>query len=300
MDDSVYEKYIKSGKIAGEARDYGAGLIKENASLLDVADKVESRIVEKGAGLAFPVNISINDVAAHFSPRFDDAGLVFKRGDVVKLDVGAHVDGFIADTACTIEVGSEKHSDMIDASKNALAAAIDFVRDGAMFSELGGIIDGVISSSGFKTVDNLTGHSLEKFNLHSGVSVPNVKDRLNRYKAKSGDVFAIEPFATDGAGHVVGGQTSNIYIYISSFKSRLIRDPRARAMSMKIHKNFNKLPFAQRWCKDIIPNTDISLKKLMFAGCIRQYPQLIDMKNGIVTQAEHTVIVKDDGCEVTT
>ena len=101
MDDAIYEKYKRAGKIAAEARDHGVGLVKAGASFLEVANHIESRMLEKGAGIAFPVNISINEIAAHYSPRHDDI-LVYKKGDVVKLDVGAHIDGYIADTAVTV------------------------------------------------------------------------------------------------------------------------------------------------------------------------------------------------------
>ncbi|MCK5636083.1 MAG: M24 family metallopeptidase, partial [Thermoplasmatales archaeon] len=122
MNDKVYENYILAGKIAAETRDYGAGLIKSGVSFLEVANNVESKIVEKGAGLAFPVNISVNEIAAHYSPRHDDK-LVFKKGDVVKLDLGALIDGYIADTAITVEVETNKYDDMVKASSDALDAA---------------------------------------------------------------------------------------------------------------------------------------------------------------------------------
>ena len=112
MDDAVYEKYKLAGNIAAQARNFGVDLIKPGVSFLDVANSVESKILKSGAGLAFPVNISINEIAAHFSPRHDET-LVFKKGDVVKLDVGAHIDGFIADTAVTVEVETHNYDDLI-------------------------------------------------------------------------------------------------------------------------------------------------------------------------------------------
>jgi methionyl aminopeptidase len=300
LDDSIYEKYKLAGKISGKARDLGSELIKEGNNILEVVNKVESKILKDGGKLAFPVNISINEVAAHFSPHHEDNKLIFKKGDVVKLDVGAHVGGYIADTAITIEVGTNIYNDMIKASREALKNAIDYIRADTSISEVGNIIEETIKSYGYKSIDNLTGHSLERYSLHSGVSIPNIYERLNLAKIKQGDVLAIEPFATDGAGHVVSGEGSNIYRYVKSIKSKLIRDSKIRLYSMKINKKFNTLPFAERWCKEIFPNIDITLKKLLFVGCIRQYPQLIDEKKGIVTQAEHTIIINEDNCEVTT
>jgi len=300
MDDDVYEKYQRAGKIAAEIRDYGAGLIKTNASILNVADSVESRIVEKGAGVAFPVNISVNEIAAHYTPRHDDK-LVFKKGDVVKLDVGVHVDGFIADTALTVEVETNEYEDMIKASSDALDAAIDMMKAGVNLGDVGKKIEETIKSYGYKPVENLTGHSLECYNLHSGISVPNVSTKLGRVKPRDGDVLAVEPFATNGKGHVISGKGSNIYLCNKSFRSRFVRDERSKIMFKKMKAEFKSLPFSQRGCKKIFPNTaDIILRRLSFLGVLKHYPQLVEQHHGIVTQKEHTVILKDDGCEVTT
>lgn len=300
MDDTIYEKYRLAGKIAAQARDHGAKLVKERVSYLGVATKIESMILENGGGLAFPVNISVNEIAAHFTPRHDDKSLLFKKGDVVKLDVGTHVDGYIADTALTVEVGAKRYTSMIKASRHALENAIDLMKADADLSDVGRTIEETIVSYGYRAIDNLTGHSLDRYNLHSGLSIPSVSNRLNLVRPKSGDVLAIEPFTTNGAGHVISGKGSNIYRYVRSVKSRLIRDSKARSLALNINKNFGTLPFAERWCIDVLSNTEVSLKRLLFAGCIKQYPQLIDAKNGVVTQTEHTVIINEDGCEVTT
>jgi len=300
INDTVYEKYRHAGKIAAEARDYGAKMVKEKVHYLDVVNSVESMILKNGGGLAFPVNISVDEVAAHFSPKHDDKSLVFKKGDVVKLDVGAHVDGYIADTAVTVEVGTNNYSDMIKASRNALENAIGVMGAGVNLSDVGKTIEDTIVSYGYKSIDNLTGHSLERYNLHSGLSVPNVSDRLSIVKPRNGAVLAVEPFATDGAGHVISGKGSNIYRYVRSVKSKLVRDSKTRSLAMMVNKKFKSLPFAERWCLDMFANTEVSLKRLLFAGCIKQYPQLIDKDKGVVTQAEHTVIIFEDGCEVTT
>jgi methionyl aminopeptidase len=299
MDEDIYKKYKLAGKIAAEARDYGKTLIKSNVSLLDVANKVESKIINAEAGIAFPVNISINDVAAHYSPYVGDTKK-FKKGDIVKLDVGAHIDGYIADTALTVEVGTNNHTDMIKASSEALDAAIDYLGPNVELSKVGKQISEVISSYGFKPISNLTGHGLEKYNLHSGLSVPNVVDMLNRSKTKLDNVIAVEPFATDGAGHVIAGKGSNIFICQDSVRSKFVRDKKYKLTYNKIKKQFNTLPFAQRWTDSIIKDTNLVLRKLTFLGLLKHFPQLIEQKHGIVSQKEHTLIITEDGCEVTT
>jgi len=299
MDDAVYEKYKLAGSITKQARDYGLKLIKPGVKLLDVANSVESKIIELGAEIAFPVNLSINEIAAHFSPRHDETR-TFKKGDVVKLDVGGHVDGFIADTAVTVEIDSNQYKDMIKSSSDALDSAIDIMKAGINLSEIGSTVEKTIISYGFKPINNLTGHNLERYSLHSGLSVPNVSDMFCKTKPKVGDVIAIEPFSTDGAGHVISGEGSNIYLCSESIRTKFVRDNKSKIMYNKMKKNFKTLPFAQRWTQNLFSNSDSILRKLSFLRLLKHYPQLIDQKKGIVTQKEHTVIIKEDGCEVIT
>ncbi len=300
IDKLTIGKYRLAGKIAAEARDYGSSLIKPDVKLLDVAEKIEKRIKEKGADIAFPVNISINEIAAHYSPRHDDI-LVFNRGDTVKLDVGVHVDGFIADTALTIEVETNNYRDMIKAVDEGLKTAIKIIKPGINLSEIGKAVQETIKGFGFKPIDNLTGHSLQRYILHSGMSIPSVPNFLNNIRPKIGDVIAIEPFVTDGIGHVISGLGSNIYLCEKTLRSRFVRDKRANFWYNRIYKNFGSLPFAQRWIKNVFEkNSDMILNRLSFLGMIKHYPQLVEQNKGIVTQREHTVIITEDGCEVTT
>ena len=299
MDADIYEKYKLAGKIAADAREYGKSLIKPEASFLDIANKIESKILEKGAGLAFPVNISINELAAHYSPKHDD-NKTLKKGDVVKLDIGTHIDGYIADTAITFEIENNNYDEMIKASSDALDAAINHLKAGIALYEIGKTVQKTITDYGFKPIENLTGHSLQRYVLHAGMSIPNVSDEIYSGKPKAGDVLAIEPFATNGAGRVVSGAGSNIYLCKDSFKQILIRDRESKIIFEKIKNEFKTLPFAQRWFKKQFSYNEMSLKKLSFIGLVKHYPQLVDAKKGIVTQKEHTVIIKDNGCEVIT
>jgi methionyl aminopeptidase len=299
MEDEVYEKYKLTGSIAANAREFSKELIKSGVSYLDIVNKIESKILNEGAGLAFPVNISINEIAAHFSPKHNDR-LIFQKGDVVKLDIGAHIDGYIADTALTIEVESNLNNDLIKASTDALDIAINLMKPGVNLSELGAAVQKTITSYGFKPIDNLTGHSMQRYLLHAGVSVPSVANTANNATLKAGDVIAIEPFATTGVGHVISGGGSNIYLCKSSINLRLIRDSRSKIMFDKVKKEFKTLPFAQRWFEKQFSNSDITLRKLSFLGLLKHYPQLIDAKKGVVSQAEHTVILTEEGCEIIT
>ncbi|VVB59158.1 Methionine aminopeptidase [uncultured archaeon] len=300
MDDTVYKNYKRAGKIAADARDYGVTLLKPGARFLDIATEIENRIKKNGAGLAFPVNIALNTLAAHYSPRHDDQS-IFKKGDIVKLDVGAHINGYIADTATTVELETHVYDTMIQASSEALKKAISVLNVETPLSEVGRTIENTITAHGYKPINNLMGHGLNQYELHSGLSVPNIGALGGKIKPKDGDVVAIEPFATDGAGHVISGEGSNIYLCNDSLKAKFIRDSKIKILFEKINTNYGTLPFSQRWCHEMFPNEgDIALKKLSFLGLTKHYPQLVEAKGGMVTQKEHTVIIKEDRCEVIT
>ena len=296
MDKAILEKYRTAGEIAAEARDAGKKLIDEDVRLLDIVNAVEEMIVKRGARVAFPVNIAIDDVAAHFTPKHDDDKLIFQRGNIVKLDVGAHIDGYIADTAVTVEVSTHNWQDLIEASEDALQAAIDMIKPGVDLGLVGKAVEQTITNYGFKPISNLTGHSLEQFKLHGGISIPNVEE-YNSEIVDPGQVLAIEPFATDGAGTVKGYKVSNIYRFN---KERPIAHPEANLLLGKIMKYRKTLPFSERWCTRYVKNPNKALYKLIQARAISMYPILKDKSGGMVSQTEHSVIVTKDGCEVIT
>ena len=296
LSEEVLEKYRLAGRVAREARDYGAGLIREGASLLEVVNTIEALITSRGARPAFPVNIAINEVAAHFTPRHDELDLRFGRGDVVKLDVGVHIDGYIGDTAVTVEVGSASWTDMRKAAEEALAAAVELLRPGADLSLVGQAIEATIASRGFKPIENLTGHSLERNLLHAGISVPNVKEK-GAGTVREGDVLAVEPFATNGMGRVDGKKNSSIYRYV---RHRFARTSEARSLLRDIEANFPSLPFSERWCVRYEKNAIPALETLVRSGAVSFYPTLREVDDGIVTQAEHTVLITAGGAVITT
>ena len=295
MDKEIVEKYRKAGKIAGGAREYGISLVSENTLLLDVAEKIEKYILEKGARIAFPVNIGINDVAAHYTPKHDDK-TVFKNGDVVKIDVGAHVDGYIGDTAGTVEVGTENYKNLINASKEALSVAIELIKPGIDLSVVGNAVENIIRSYSFVPVENLTGHSLKKYRLHAGKSVPNVRSNVKE-KIRKDDVLAIEPFATNGFGRVDGKTPGNIYRLV---RYRETKTENGKRLLDYIKENFSVLPFAERWCVNVVDSIDKAIKELMRERIIMPYPVLHEIGKGVVTQTEHTIIVTGNGCEIVT
>jgi len=295
MDEHALECLRKAGAISREARELGIGLVDEGKRLVDVANEVEAFIVHKGARPAFPVNIGVNDIAAHFSPSTDDKS-VFQRGDLVKLDVGAHVDGYMGDTAATVEISTKNWRPLIDSTSKALRIAIEMIGENVSVSQIGGAIERSIRTDGFKPVVNLTGHGMKRYNLHAGLTVPNVEDG-NPAKVKTDMAIAIEPFATNGGGQVYNDRPGNIYRVL---RGRQLQDQKAAKFFEQINTNFGTLAFCERWCTLMTPEAPTLLKTLIRHGVIACYPVLREVKSGMVSQSEHTTLILDGKVEVST
>jgi methionyl aminopeptidase len=290
MNDDIFEKYRDAGVIAAKILRQGAQGIRIGASYLDLIESIEALVHEEGAQLAFPLNLSLNEDAAHDTASPGDER-VFARGDVAKLDLGVQIEGYIADTATTIDLGN--NSLLLDASEQALESAINAVRPGATAGDLGAAIQKEIESRGYRPISNLTGHGLDRYILHRPPTIPNVAVN-GGVTLEEGMVFAIEPFATTGSGHVGEKTRKEIYSQISQ---KPVRTPSARTVLDTV-KDRKGLPFARRWLKG--KKLDITLTGLVRSQVLHVYPVLSDIPGSLVSQHEHTVIVTEDGCIVTT
>jgi len=294
MDANMREALLRAGRASKEARERAVEFATDGGLLLDLAEEVEGLIVRRGLKPAFPTCISIDQVAAHFSPTHDD-DLRFRRGNVVKLDLGAQQDGWIADTAVTIEVGTRNWTELIRASELALQTAIEAVHPGVPTRTIGEGIQRAIESHGYRPIRNLTGHTIERYLLHAGKSVPNIPHGHD--VLQEGEVVAIEPFASSGAGQVDGRRTGNIYRVLSS------KPPKKAELNeflQVLSREFKTLPFAERWAHRLEARAPALLNALVRTGSVMSYPALLDLGGGIVSQAEHTMIVGRAGAEVTT
>ncbi|MCS3922634.1 methionyl aminopeptidase [Methanococcus voltae PS] len=289
-----YQKIMEAGEIASKVRGEAQKMIKPGVKLYDIAEFVENRIRELGAEVAFPCNLSRNDIAAHYTPFTGDES-VFEENDVIKLDLGAHIDGFIADTAVTVDL-SNSYSDLKKASEDALKTVIHSIEPPMNVGDMGKIISEVIESYDLKPVSNLSGHVMHQNVLHSGVSIPNVYDKT-KDTIDIGDLVAIEPFATDGYGAITDGTDKYIYKYIVS---RPLRLPSARNILKVIERKFCHLPFSERDIAKLNPKYKMGLKTLVNAGCLYAYPTLVEKEHGMVSQCEHTIYITEDKIEVTT
>jgi len=290
MDSIVLEKYRRAGEILDHVMQDAKAKIMEDVTLLEIAELVEGSIRSEGAEPAFPCNISLDRAAAHYTPSPGDES-VFGES-MVKLDIGVHLDGYIADAAITVDLSG--HPELVDASNAALDAAIELISAGVSTSVLGQAIDQVISGYGFKSVSNLTGHGLLRYEAHAEPIIPN-RPVDKGTVLKAGDVIAIEPFATNGQGRISESHVVEIF----GFSVRKpVRSPDSRSLMNEIIGRYKTLPFARRWLMG--DRVDFALMQLLRAGVIHRYPVLWEVEGALVSQAEHTVIVQEDSCEIIT
>lgn len=287
MDKQTLNKYLKASEISKKVKLLGKKLAKPGMSYLKLSEKLEAETRKLGADLAFPANISVNNVAAHYCSKSNDKSIL-KAGDLLKIDVGVQIDGYIVDSAISIGIGTKKHDKLIDASKKAVENAIKLIKPRARASDIGAKIEKTIESYGFKSIRNLSGHAVERYTVHAGYSIPNFKS--GNYVLKKGDVIAIEPFATDGRGRVKDGASSSIYELAELKPVRLHRD-----VLKYIIETYKTLPFSQREIEKKFNKikTTLALRSFAQAGILHDHKILLEKPGALVSQHEHTIIVDD-------
>ena len=297
-DKEALDKFRVSGKILRETREEMKLFVRENMPIVQVCEKAEALIREKGGKPAFPCNVSINEIAAHYtSPPNDERKIPEKA--LVKVDMGVHVDGYVTDTAFTACFNPE-YDIMVNAAEDALQTAIDNLHADMSISRIGALIEKTIKNRGFKPIANLTGHSVGRYLIHAGTSIPNVM-QLSFAKVKAGEVFAIEPFVTlpDAVGRVENSSEITIFRLV---KAKSMKNTYAKQLLKYIEGNFRSLPFAERWLKGVVPNDQHgeAFKELLKSKALMGYPVFVEVSRKLVAQAEHTVLITENGCEVLT
>ena len=295
MEADELAKWRHAGELARDALQYGRKLIVDGADVLAAVTRIEDYVRRNDGGLAFPVNIATDEEAAHWTPssRTDRR---FAAGELVKLDVGVEIDGYIGDNALTVEIDSSRHDELRAAALKGLEQVIELAAPGVTTGVLGSAVQATIEACGLRPVANLTGHGIKRYDLHSGLSIPSVGGHRGPALRK-GDVIAVEPFATNGAGRVGGKRNSNIY-HLAAL--RRVRDSAAAELLERIRSEFHGLPFAERWLHAFSDEPRKPLQRLLRSGAVGFYPVLDELGHGMVAQAEHTLLLTSGGVEVLT
>ncbi len=296
--EEAFQKYVKAGRIAAEVREQMRRTVSEGMRLIDVCEKAESLIREGGGKPAFPCNVSINEVAAHYSSPPQDEKVI-PENSIVKVDVGVHVDGYIGDTAATVCFNPE-FENLVRAAEEALETAIKMLRPGLSIARFGSAVQKSIQMRGFKPISNLTGHKITRYSLHAGKALPNVF-HLSTSRVTEGEIYAVEPFATmpNAAGKVRSAKEAYIFRFI---KRKSSKNEHAKRLLNYIEKNFRTLPFSERWLQGCVPANHYSdaFSELLSSKSLMAYPVFIEASGKPVAQAEHTLVITKDGSHVLT
>ncbi len=292
------QDYINAGKIASEVRENARRKNHVGSTLEEICNSIEKEINSKGGKCAFPVNVSLNDIAAHYTAEPNDNTIV-KDTDLLKIDLGVQINGHIADTAVTV-CYEPKYDFLVQAAEAALREAMSIIRLGTKSSDVGKTIENTTKQMGGIPIANLSGHSLEQYTIHAGKSVPNIWS-IGSFSFQSTEAYACEPFVTtpEGSGFVREGRIRNIFSLVTRKRTK---DDDANKLVDLIWQRFNMLPFALRW---LVPEYDEKtarelLERLIKNKIVRSYPILVEANNQRVAQAEHTFIPQENGILVTT
>jgi methionyl aminopeptidase len=296
MDAAALECLRRAGRIAAECREWARDAIRPGVRIRAVLEGIESRIRERDAWPAFPAQSSRNHIAAHYCSSPDDEQ-AYEEGDCVKVDLGVHVDGWICDTATTVDLsGDGRWASLIKASSDALAAAIATIEDGVSVGELGAAVERTILAAGFQPVRNLTGHGLGRWKVHTAPQIPNYAERGGG-RLRAGMIFAIEPFACTGRGYIKERGKAEVFM--------MVRPPRnARGIDRELLKaidSWRGLPIARRYFGEFERDAlEDALQKLARQGSLVRYPPLVEEEDVMVAQSEHSIHLGQDGVEILT
>lgn len=305
MKPEIVESYRKAGKIASEVRGFSRNFIKKNMKLLDIAEKIEEKIKELGGECAFPVNLSINEIAAHYTPGVDDKTLA---DGLLKVDLGVVFNGFIADTAFSIDLSeNNENKKLMKLNEKVLDEVLGNLDENSKVCDVGNTISGVVRDYNenerdekrdkkISIVKNLSGHSLGENLIHAGLTISNYKNENEM--SLLGEAIAIEPFLTTGSGDIYEWGEGEIY---SLKNDKPVRDSSSREILKFIKENYKTRPFCTRWLfKEGFDKINFVLENLVKQNILRRYPILIEKSKSIVSQVEHTALILEEGVEITT
>ncbi|KAK4191492.1 putative methionine aminopeptidase [Podospora australis] len=319
--DNLNSDFLNDYRHAAEAhrqtRQWAQKNIKPGQTLTEIANGIEDSVralvghqgLEEGdaqiAGMGFPTGLSINHCAAHYTPNAGNK-MVLQQDDVMKVDIGVHVNGKIVDSAFTLAF-NPRYDPLLEAVKAATNEGIKHAGIDARLGEIGGYIQEVMESYEIeldgttypiKSIRNLNGHTILPYSIHGTKSVPIVKSN-DQTKMEEGDVFAIETFGSTGNGYVHEEGEVSHYARRSDAPKVDLRLSSAKSLLNVINKNFGTLP----WCRRYLDRLGqekylLGLNNLVQNGIVEAYPPLVDKKGSYTAQFEHTILIRPTVKEV--
>ncbi|KAI0652404.1 peptidase M24A methionine aminopeptidase [Trametes meyenii] len=307
----TYNSIRRAAEVHRQVRKYARKVIRPGMRMIDIAETIENgtrALVEENgleSGIGFPTGLSLNHCAAHYSPNPGDT-LVLGEKDVLKVDFGVHVKGRIVDSAFTLSF-DPTYDKLLEAVKAATDTGVREAGIDVRLGELAGYIQETMESYEVevngktlpvKPIENLSGHSINPYQIHGGKSVLLVKND-DQTKMEEGEYFAIETFGSTGRGKVIEQGECSHYARIVDAPHVPLRLTSAKSLLKSINKNFGTLP----WCRRYLERAGeskylLALNHLVAQGIVQDYPPLCDVRGSMTAQFEHTILLRPTRKEV--
>jgi methionyl aminopeptidase len=348
LSNSDLEDFRRAAVIHKVARKKALSFLYTGGKLSALVDAVEDIILklcqqdpkiyfEKGhmlgkiySGIAFPVGVNINNVIAHDSKittMVDDR--IFYKGDVVKVDIGVHVNGRIIDSAFTHIITDEKgvhdseniYNSVLEASRDSMFTAIKMSGPDQRLVEISESISEIISSHEvdiggggtipIRPVKGIGGHNIKQYQIHGGKLILSDPDYnlQGDSRMESDEIYAIETYATTGYGVMTQNDSMDKCTHYMEQSNEIIENN--QSITKKDKKFFRKtdlynwiktrkgLPFSVSWIDhNKVQKVNKGFSLGIPSGQVVAYPPLRDEDNSVVAQFEHTIHVKNDSVEI--
>jgi methionyl aminopeptidase len=293
------ESLRKAENIAKEVKKYIKPKINIGAKALEIINITESKIIELGGHMAFPVNLCINNIAAHYTSPLKDDALSIEEGDVVKIDIGVHMEGYIVDTAFSINFRKTDKSveNIVQSTEVAVDAAKMMAKPQINTRDIGKKIETIIKGFKYRPIKELGGHQIERWTVHGKKSLPELGNQKGAIM-EEGDVFAIEVFASTGEGSV--HMTNNSFIYeLNPYSGKVpLRRKASKQILGYVNKNYKTLPFAERWLtNEFRMGVVFGIEELVNTNKLKVHYVLAENKGVFIAQSEETILITKEGYE---
>ncbi|KAF5211763.1 Methionine aminopeptidase 2 [Clavispora lusitaniae] len=307
-----WQDFRKGAEVHRRVRQKAQQQIKPGMTMLEIADLIENSIRTYTGndhtlkqGIGFPTGLSLNHVAAHYTPNSNDK-VVLKYEDVMKVDIGVHVNGHIVDSAFTLTF-DDKYDKLLTAVREATYTGVKEAGIDVRLNDIGAAVQEVMESYEVeldgktypvKCIRNLNGHNIGDYVIHSGKTVPIVANG-DMTKMEEGETFAIETFGTTGKGYVIPQGECSHYALNQDIDGVKLPSERAKSLVKSIKDNFGTLP----WCRRYLERAGedkylLALNQLVRAGVVEDYPPLVDTSGSYTAQYEHTILLHPHKKEV--
>lgn len=314
QDEFIKEKIYclrRSAEVHRQVRKHCQRTIRPGQRMIDIVTNIEKTLayimdsegIERGQ--AFPTGCSLNNVAAHYTPNTGDE-TVLQKDDVCKIDFGTHVNGYLVDSAFTVAF-NHRYQPLLEAVQESTMTGVKIAGIDVRLSDIGDAIQEVMESHEIELdgkihpvlcVRNLCGHTIDRYKVHAGKSVPIVRGGPQT-KMEEGEIYAIETFGSTGKGFVREDLECSHYMRAFEQVKAPLKHPKSKKLLNTIEKNFSTLAWARRWLDDLGETGYlVALKELVDKGVVNDYPPLCDVSGSYVAQYEHTFLLKPSGKEI--